>query len=204
MNGEIKVNNYQREMINKSPLVETSDSDCRDVNIQNPVSPYQYQNNQQVGISVNGPNINQQAPYVQYEPPASNNQPGIPYQGQQNYYPGQPNTNPNQFQNPVNSSNNNQINPMIVNTQVSPNLMILNNPNVFKSESVIANCPSCKNISNTRVQTEFSWSNCCCCFWFGPIIWIIFQAARDKDINCNDASHYCNRCGNIIHSYKSC
>ena len=155
--------------------------------------------NQGQNINVNYQPLNQQ-PYPSYQQPQPqiNQQP----QYQQNQYQ-PPQMNQQAYSQP-NVSNNNNVTPIIVNSQNGPAFVQGNNPNIFKSNSVLATCVSCRNVSNTRVQTDFNWGNYCCYYCFGPIIWIIYQAARDKDISCMDANHYCSACGNLVHSYKSC
>ena len=91
-----------------------------------------------------------------------------------------------------------------VNNQVIPAQPIYRNPADFKTLPVFCTCPNCKNNVTTIVQTEFNWANCCCCFCFSLLWWVIFQCARNKDINCNDAVHICPVCNFRIQEYSAC
>lgn len=112
-----------------------------------------------------------------YQPPNNNN-----YQPQQNYSP----------------------QPVVINSQPQNNVIIANDPNMYRTSSVLATCPACKITSNTRVETSCSCSNVLCCLFTDPIIWLIFQAVRGKDINCCDARHTCSSCGSLMGTYNAC
>ena len=104
---------------------------------------------------------------------------------------------------------NNNINPVstpiIVNNQ-SPDIrmVIVNNAGNFKTSSITATCPTCKLTAPTKVTTTLSCSNLLCYICFDPLIWIIYQLVRQKDINCCDATHNCPSCGGYVASYNSC
>ena len=134
-----------------------------------------------------------------YQPP----QPTYPGQNQgysqpqQQPYPGQHYAPPTQ--------NNTNVTPIIINNQgQGNNVIVRNDPFKFKTESVLATCPSCKVSSNTNVITNFSFSNYMCYFCFGWLFWLIYQLARSKDINCCDATHHCSGCGSFIANYEAC
>ena len=74
----------------------------------------------------------------------------------------------------------------------------------LKSRPVLVFCPFCKNNVITLVETHFNWLSCLCCLISRLIIWSIFQCMRNKDLNCNDATHRCPSCGNIIGTYSAC
>lgn len=155
--------------------------------------------NLNIGVAQQGYNQPlQHAQPIMYQPP----QPTYPgqYQGYtqpQQPYPGQHYAPPAQ--------NNTNVTPIIINNQgQGNNVIIRNDPFKFKTESVLATCPSCKVSSNTNVITNFSFGNYMCYWCFGPLIWIIYQVSRNKDINCCDATHHCSGCGSFIANYESC
>lgn len=100
-------------------------------------------------------------------------------------------------------TNDNNITPIIINTGGNQG-MITNDPFKFKTSSVLATCPSCRVSSNTNVITSFSIKNTLCCICFDPVIWIIYQLCRGKDLNCCDATHHCSGCGGFIANYQAC
>ena len=78
------------------------------------------------------------------------------------------------------------------------------NNTIFKSSSVMATCPSCKTSANTTVTTKANILNIllyCCA---DPLIWLIVQLVRGKDLNCCDATHTCSGCGSLIANYAAC
>ena len=91
--------------------------------------------------------------------------------------------------------------------QVSPNQPSFNPAilaSTLKSEAKIATCPYCKTVNTTRVEQTCNCGNVCCCLCTSLLCWVIFQAARGKDINCCDANHYCPKCNQLIFSYSAC
>ena len=64
-------------------------------------------------------------------------------------------------------------------------------------------CPHCNQNIVTEVETQFNCANCCLCCW-NWIIWLIVQLARDKELNCTDATHRCPNCKNIVGKYDAC
>ena len=118
------------------------------------------------------------------------------------------NTNQNQnmgYQPPQNNVVTNTT-PIIINNQGINNGpgFVFNDPNKFKTYSVTASCPSCKITSTTKITTSINCANLCCYICCDPLIWIIYQLVRGKDINCCDATHHCASCGGYIANYTSC
>ena len=91
--------------------------------------------------------------------------------------------------------------PVVIN-QVQPIVVGAMMP--LRSHSVTVMCPFCKTTVNTNADPQCSCLNFCCCFFTSPILWIIFQAARGKDINCCDANHTCPKCGAQLGRYEAC
>ena len=94
-----------------------------------------------------------------------------------------------------------------VGNQLTPTQNIFN-PTIFattlKSESKIITCPYCQAVNFTRVDQSCNCGNVCCCLCASLVCWAIFQLARDKDVNCYDAKHYCKKCKQLIYSYSAC
>lgn len=124
-----------------------------------------------------------------------------PYGGapqQQGYQP------PNNYNQNYNQPQPYSPQPIIINSQPNNNVIVANDPFKFKTASVLATCPSCKMSSNTNVTTSLSVSNLLCYLCCDPLIWLIYQLVRGKDINCCDATHHCPSCGGFIANYYAC
>lgn len=74
----------------------------------------------------------------------------------------------------------------------------------LKSNAQYVGCPYCKQPSMTRVEKNCSFKNVLCGVLLHPMVWLVYQAVRGKDINCYDADHYCSKCGNKMAEYKAC
>jgi hypothetical protein len=95
--------------------------------------------------------------------------------------------------------------PGVSNNQSSPSQSdIANLQSALKSESNFVTCPFCKNQAVTRTERSCSIANILCCACFVVVPWLIFQCCRGKDLNCYDADHFCNRCGNNLAHYHAC
>ena len=92
----------------------------------------------------------------------------------------------------------NQQQPIIVN-QYNPV-----QPLDLKTSPTTVVCPFCKQTVTTIVETECSGASVCCCICTSLVCWVIFQICRNKDLNCNDATHKCPSCGNTIATYTAC
>lgn len=98
----------------------------------------------------------------------------------------------------------NNTQPIVINSQQPQNVIINVNTNLYRTKSVFVTCPNCKVSGNTRVETSCSVSNTLCYICFDPLIWLIFQLVRSKDINCCNATHYCGSCGGFMATYNAC
>lgn len=128
------------------------------------------------------------------------------------------NNNPNNnYNNPYQNNNYNNAPPQITvnNSSGFPNsnhnVVVTNQVNAivisideFKSSSISTVCPQCKVQINTNPKTNFSMTNYCLYYCLGPIVWIIYQAVKNKDYNCTDAQHYCPNCKYLIATYTAC
>ncbi len=75
---------------------------------------------------------------------------------------------------------------------------------IFKTSTVMADCPSCKTSATTTVNTKFNIANILLYVFADPIIWAIFQLVKGKDLNCCDATHTCSGCGTLLANYSAC
>ena len=108
----------------------------------------------------------------------------------------QPIVNPNNGSQPIYQIPN-QNQPIVVN-QIMPV-----NPIQLKTSPLLITCPYCRNNITTVVEKEFNCLNCCFCCW-NMLIWLIVQLAREKELNCTDATHKCPVCNRIIGQYNAC
>ena len=74
----------------------------------------------------------------------------------------------------------------------------------LKSSGQFVACPYCRHQSVTSTEQNCSAKNVLCCVFFQPVSWVLFQAVRNKDINCYDVDHFCTRCGNKLAEYRAC
>ena len=74
----------------------------------------------------------------------------------------------------------------------------------LKTDPVYINCPHCSTQGQTRTEQSFSLLACCCCCCTGVICWVIFQALRNKEMNCTNSKHYCIKCGKFIGTKEAC
>ena len=135
------------------------------------------------------------------------NQPGYaqPVYGQPGYgQPGQPGYgNPAGVQQTMGPPSHGQQQSPVTN-QAQPQVVTVVSGQEFKTVPVSITCQFCKNPVTTIVEKKCSCSSCCLCCWTGLLIWICIQACRNKEIGCNDATHKCPSCGNILGHYESC
>ena len=96
--------------------------------------------------------------------------------------------------------------PMVIN-QITPSQIqripkkTINEWGTFPGE---VECPFFHFFIKTNVQTNCNIGSCCLCFWLSCIIWAIILLVRGKEIGCNDATHRCPNCKNVIGVYHSC
>ena len=81
---------------------------------------------------------------------------------------------------------------------------IIVNINEFKTNPLLATCPSCHFQGLTQVELSFNFKNYGCYVFFTPILWLIHQLYKEKDLNCNDSLHFCSSCGSQIGTYEAC
>ena len=86
--------------------------------------------------------------------------------------------------------------PIIVNQYVQT-------PPMLRTTPAAVVCPHCKNNIITVVDIQFSCLNCCFCYCFFPF-WIIVNLINKKEFNCQDATHKCPMCGQLIQQYNAC
>jgi len=94
---------------------------------------------------------------------------------------------------------------MVTQNQVKANnVSVIQNSNLFRSSAIVAMCPTCHTSAMTVTDMEFNWNNYWCYFLTTPVLWIPFQLFRGKDVNCNNAKHYCSKCSALIANYDAC
>ena len=91
---------------------------------------------------------------------------------------------------------------MIVNQQI-PVVSSLIDPEVFKTTSIVIECPFCRNVISTNVKKSFNCFTCVLCFFSGIFFFALIQYCRSKNIACSDAVHTCPRCGQKVGEYSS-
>jgi hypothetical protein len=187
--------NYSQNNVQSSEVIQVK---------SNPMMQDQvYQSNQ-----MNYPN--QQMNYSNQQMNYPNQQMNYPNQqmiyNQQMNYPNQQMNYPNQQINyPINNQMPNQLLTGQLHTvMVVHNQLPIPDPLSVKLSSVTLYCGKCNTTVNSRVETQCSCANLCCYCWFSPVIWICFQCCRNKEISCNNATHYCPNCATPIGQYEAC
>lgn len=95
--------------------------------------------------------------------------------------------------------------PAVAYNQLVPSASEISNLQAaLKSNSQFVSCPFCRYQAMTRVETKCSFISTFCSIATLVLPWVTVQACRGKDLNCNDAKHYCTRCGNVLANYNSC
>lgn len=113
------------------------------------------------------------------------------------------NQNPNYNNNMQFNNSQNQRKSVAVN-QIQTNVVVIQDSSNFKTIPIVATCPNCRSNAITQVELIFSWSNYACYFYCTPLIWILYQSCRNKDISCNNSKHYCGSCGAMLATYHAC
>jgi hypothetical protein len=80
----------------------------------------------------------------------------------------------------------------------------ITDPTLIQIDPVPLFCGRCNNTVLSRVETNCSYSNCCCCLCTGPVLWLCFQCCRGKAVSCNNAKHFCPSCSAMIGQYEAC
>ena len=125
----------------------------------------------------------------------------IPLQEQNNSNPNivvppNPYLQPAAFQAPYNPQ-------QVISNQPLPQVIYIDTSKLGTSPSFYT-CPFCRNQITTEVKKKFNWFSCALCWWAGICCWAGLQFCRNKELNCNDAEHYCPICRNKIGDYSSC
>ena len=88
--------------------------------------------------------------------------------------------------------------------QAKPQVINVVNGQTFGTTPVSITCQFCKNPVTTVVQKKCNCCTFCLCWATGLCIFICIQCCRKKEIGCNDATHTCPSCGQILGTYNSC
>ena len=121
---------------------------------------------------------------------------GYPPQGSPQGPPHGPPQGPPQFQG--------QQGQAIVVNQAQPQVVNVISGQTFGTDPVSITCQFCKNPVTTVVQKKCNCGTCCLCCISGILIFICVQSCRNKEIGCNDATHTCPSCGQVLGNYNSC
>ena len=92
--------------------------------------------------------------------------------------------------------------PIIVNQQI-PVVSSIIDPEIFKTTSIVIQCPFCQNVINTNVKKSFNCLSCALCWFSGIVFFALIQYCRSKSVVCCDAVHTCPRCGQKVGEYSS-
>ena len=89
---------------------------------------------------------------------------------------------------------------------LSGNIVINQNQPFLPMQPLLVNpvqmiCPFCKQNITTTVERQFNCCACCLC-WLIGVFYFIIQAVRGKDLCCDDATHRCPQCNNVIGVYQ--
>ena len=88
--------------------------------------------------------------------------------------------------------------------QAQPQVVNVLSSQTFGTTPVSLTCQFCKNPVTTVVQKKCNCCTCCLCWATGLCFFICIQSCRKKEIGCNDATHTCPSCGQILGTYNSC
>ena len=79
------------------------------------------------------------------------------------------------------------------------------NSQCLKSYNQTAMCPndSCRDVGITNVENKCNIVAILSAIFCG-LCWNIYRILKFKDQNCWDATHRCNKCGQVIYEYKAC
>ena len=93
---------------------------------------------------------------------------------------------------------------VVVNQESPVTVVTVLDPSLFKTSTVITQCPYCRNVVSTDVQTSCNCCAFCCCCWTGFVFYACVQCCRGKDICCCNAIHTCPSCKKQLGSYVAC
>ena len=64
-------------------------------------------------------------------------------------------------------------------------------------------CLFCQKPMTTVVEKKCNCCACCLCCILGGVCYFVLQAVRGKDLCCDDATHKCPYCNNVVGTYVS-
>lgn len=105
----------------------------------------------------------------------------------------------------INSSEDMITSQSLNNNQTTPNSQEVETlQKTLRSSTQFILCPFCHISGMTIIEKECSCSNVVCSIFTTPLSWLIYQVCRRKDLNCYNATHRCQKCGNVLGIYKAC
>lgn len=95
--------------------------------------------------------------------------------------------------------------PVMVRNQSTPTQTELDSiKKSLRSKPAFISCPYCGNSAITRTETSCSLLSVLCCVCTGLVPWLLGQVICGKDVNCDNADHFCLKCGNKLAEYNAC
>ncbi len=74
----------------------------------------------------------------------------------------------------------------------------------LKTNPQLISCPYCKFQDFTSIEKKCNTLNTIFCIFTLGIFWGPHQYFRNKDCNCYDVKHTCQKCGQELNQYKAC
>ena len=112
--------------------------------------------------------------------------------------------NQNQYCHPAGGFQTPQYPKQVIDNQPLPQVIYIDSSKFNCTAPCSISCPFCKNQINTEVRKKCNWFSCIFAWWAGICCWAGLQFCRNKELNCNDAEHFCPICHNKIGDYSSC
>ena len=63
---------------------------------------------------------------------------------------------------------------------------------LIRSDPIEVKCPFCRSKMMTKVSKKCSKGMIVCSILTTPLVWLIYQLVRRKDLNCQNSTHYCS------------
>ena len=93
--------------------------------------------------------------------------------------------------------------PQIIVNQPAPVISYSIDPEIFKTTSIVIQCPFCRTVVNTNVKKSANFLSGVLCCLSGILFYSLIQYCRNKNFICCDAVHTCPKCGQKIGEYSS-
>ncbi len=84
------------------------------------------------------------------------------------------------------------------------NIILVDSFQKFKVSPTLTVCSSCKIHVITEVEKKLNVKNLLLGLSVGPILYMLFQKLRDKEISFMNAKHFCSKCKKELYQYEAC